>query len=269
MGEYSLIYVYMLRCADGSLYTGYTTNLDKRLKTHQSGKGAKYTRTRLPVEVAYYEKFHDKSPALRREAQIKKLSKSEKEALAFAYQNCLSLRMEQGGPELLERVLPLWSKLNDVHRDHSPHFRRYYERFSPHQRRDLFEQAAKTHSLQIFLLHSEIQGRDTGYCVCKCNRDAPRIGEIDSLYIEPEMRGSGWGQKLIAAAIAWMNGMGTGSLRVSVAAGNEHVLGFYEKFGLYPKYILLENPDPHSGSHGTPGSTQRHERIHHNKDTGK
>ena len=75
-------YVYMLRCRDGSLYTGYTDDVARRLAVHQSGKGAKYTRSRLPVELAYWEELPDKSAALRREAEIKKLPRKGKLALA-------------------------------------------------------------------------------------------------------------------------------------------------------------------------------------------
>lgn len=74
-------YVYMLRCRDGSLYTGYTDDPERRLATHNSGKGAKYTRSRLPVVKVYEECFADKSEAMRREAAIKRLKKAQKEAL--------------------------------------------------------------------------------------------------------------------------------------------------------------------------------------------
>lgn len=73
-----MCYVYILRCGDDSLYTGWTTNLDKRLKCHNSGKGAKYTRCRLPVEIVYSENLLDKSSALKRECEIKKLSRDKK-----------------------------------------------------------------------------------------------------------------------------------------------------------------------------------------------
>jgi len=71
-------YVYILKCNDGSLYTGYTNNLEKRLKVHNEGKGAKYTKARLPVELVYSEKYETKSEAMRREIEIKKMKKSEK-----------------------------------------------------------------------------------------------------------------------------------------------------------------------------------------------
>ncbi len=70
--------VYMLRCADGSLYTGITDNLEKRLAAHRAGKGAKYTRGRGPLELVYTEQQPDKSCALRRELMIKKLTRQEK-----------------------------------------------------------------------------------------------------------------------------------------------------------------------------------------------
>lgn len=76
-----MCYVYILKCNDNTLYTGWTTNLNKRLSTHNSGKGAKYTRCRLPVEIVYYEEFEDKSSAMKREHEIKKLSRTEKLSL--------------------------------------------------------------------------------------------------------------------------------------------------------------------------------------------
>jgi len=74
-------YVYIVRCADGTLYTGWTNNLDERIKTHNEGTGAKYTRSRLPVALVYQETFDDKKTALKREFAIKKLTKAQKEKL--------------------------------------------------------------------------------------------------------------------------------------------------------------------------------------------
>lgn len=74
--------VYMLRCSDGSLYTGITTDLKRRVDEHNSGDGAKYTRSRTPVSPVYIELGHDQSSALSREAEIKSLSKEKKESLA-------------------------------------------------------------------------------------------------------------------------------------------------------------------------------------------
>ena len=73
-----MYYEYILRCKDDSLYTGWTNNLEKRIKAHSDGKGAKYTRARLPVELVYFEEYENKIDAMRREYAIKKMKRKEK-----------------------------------------------------------------------------------------------------------------------------------------------------------------------------------------------
>ena len=70
--------VYILRCSDDSLYTGITTDLARRVYEHNAGKGAKYTRSRLPVNIVYFEKYPDRSSASKEEARIKKLTRDKK-----------------------------------------------------------------------------------------------------------------------------------------------------------------------------------------------
>lgn len=72
-------YVYILRCIDSTLYTGYTVDLKERIKKHNMGVASKYTRARLPVEMVYFEELSTKSLAMKREIQIKKFKKAEKE----------------------------------------------------------------------------------------------------------------------------------------------------------------------------------------------
>ena len=74
-------YLYILRCGDGTLYTGITTDVEKRLEQHRTGKGAKYTRGRSPLELVYREECEDHSQALKREAAIKRMSRQKKEIL--------------------------------------------------------------------------------------------------------------------------------------------------------------------------------------------
>ena len=71
----------MLKCIDGTLYTGWTNDLEKRVEAHNSGKGAKYTKARRPVELAYYEEFETKEQAMKREYAIKQLGRKEKQEL--------------------------------------------------------------------------------------------------------------------------------------------------------------------------------------------
>ena len=79
-------YTYILRCADGTYYCGWPNNLDRRLKAHNEGKGAKYTRSRRPVALVYYEAFSTKEEAMRREYEIKQLPRKKKEELIFKQQ---------------------------------------------------------------------------------------------------------------------------------------------------------------------------------------
>lgn len=76
-------YTYILKCSDGTFYTGWTNNLEKRLKAHNEGRGARYTKIRRPVVLAYYEVFRSREEAMRREYEIKQLTRKEKENLVY------------------------------------------------------------------------------------------------------------------------------------------------------------------------------------------
>ena len=80
-------YLYILRCGDGSLYTGITTDVEKRYEAHRTGRGAKYTRGRGPLELVYRECCGDHSAALKRELEIKKLPREKKQSLIKEYEN--------------------------------------------------------------------------------------------------------------------------------------------------------------------------------------
>lgn len=76
---------YILQCSDGTLYTGWTNNIQKRLAAHNAGKGSKYTRSRTPVKLVYLEPFDTKQEAMKREFQIKRLTRKEKLALCQSW----------------------------------------------------------------------------------------------------------------------------------------------------------------------------------------
>lgn len=80
-------YTYIVRCKDNTLYTGWTNDLEKRMHAHNEGKGAKYTKSRKPVTLVYYEAFQTKEEAMSREYHIKRLSRKEKEKLISAKEN--------------------------------------------------------------------------------------------------------------------------------------------------------------------------------------
>jgi putative endonuclease len=80
-GSFGDHYVYVLECADGTLYTGYTTDPERRVREHDAGDGAKYTRGRTPVELRYVERYESRSEAMSREYELKQLPRAEKEQL--------------------------------------------------------------------------------------------------------------------------------------------------------------------------------------------
>ena len=82
-----MYFAYIMRCADGTLYTGYTDDIARREAVHNSGRGAKYTRSRLPVKMVYHESFATRSEAMKRECAIKRLSREQKLKLIAEHTN--------------------------------------------------------------------------------------------------------------------------------------------------------------------------------------
>ena len=82
-----MYFAYIMRCADGTLYTGYTDDIARREAAHNSGRGAKYTRSRLPVKMVYHESFATRSAAMKRECAIKRLSREQKLKLISEHSN--------------------------------------------------------------------------------------------------------------------------------------------------------------------------------------
>ena len=82
-----MYFAYIMRCADGTLYTGYTDDIAQREAVHNSGRGAKYTRSRLPVKMVYHESFATRSEAMKRECAIKRLSREQKLKLISEHSN--------------------------------------------------------------------------------------------------------------------------------------------------------------------------------------
>lgn len=89
-------FVYIVECADGTLYTGWTTDVRRRVETHNRGQGARYTRARRPVSLVYFEQIEGKGNGLRREAAIKKLKREEKRSLIASDRNLLNTLEDSG-----------------------------------------------------------------------------------------------------------------------------------------------------------------------------
>jgi putative endonuclease len=87
MDDRIIAWVYIVVCSDGTYYTGWTNDLARRVEAHNSGRGARYTRSRRPVKLVYHEGFATESEARRREAQIKKMTRTEKAVLVSSFSN--------------------------------------------------------------------------------------------------------------------------------------------------------------------------------------
>ena len=121
-------YTYILKCKDGTYYTGWTNNLNKRLKDHNDGKGAKYTKARLPVSLIYYEEFQTKEEAMSREYAIKRMTRSEKSKLISEYRAVINTERGQNVMSVFENyeqeVKEKWGK-TDAYREHKEKTKNY------------------------------------------------------------------------------------------------------------------------------------------------
>ncbi len=143
-----------------------------------------------------------------------------------------------GGTELLDEVGQLWEQLNAHHISHSPHFPEQYVRKTFAARKAALLGKANGSVGVILALNAE--GIPVSYCICTVQ---DRIGEIDSLYVLPGYRSCGLGDLLMRMALAWLTEHGVTRTRLTVAAGNEQVFGFYAKYGFYPAKTVLEQEE--------------------------
>lgn len=148
-----------------------------------------------------------------------------------------------GGLELLEKIAPLWEKLNHLHAHLAPGFSELIKRRTFSWRTQFFVEKSKHSIFHIDLARDNLSGNFVGYCVASLTND--KIGEIESVFIEKEFRGQQVGAKFMERALAWMEKNGVQEKKIGVAAGNEQVFPFYEKYNFYPRVTILKqiNPD--------------------------
>jgi len=141
------------------------------------------------------------------------------------------------GIEHIDAICPLWEKLSAHHARLSPHFsaRRMNRTFE--SRRQEFVTRAKDGKSRIELVYHAEDGIPSAYCVTYLSPDG--TGEIDSLFVEEDLRGRGIGTELMRHALEWLDAQGATSKIVIVMHGNEDVFNFYSHFGFYPDKIML------------------------------
>ena len=218
-------FVYMVRCAGGQLYTGWTNDPARRLHAHKTGKGAKCTRALGAKRLAYLEPCADKSTALRREAALKKLHKAKKETLcaAWAEENLprLSVATKADAKEILD--IYNWYVLN-----HTATFQ-----VTPSTLEEYEQWVENTNALIPLLLARDASGKLLGYACA--HRYHPREAydwDVEStIYCAPDTRGLGVGDVLYAALLDVLDAMGYWNVYALVADPNPASERFHEKFG--------------------------------------
>ncbi|WP_407312214.1 GNAT family N-acetyltransferase [Desulfosporosinus sp. SB140] len=149
----------------------------------------------------------------------------------------MNVTFVEGSEELLDRVAPLWEKLNEHHVGISTFFKEHLGKRTFNQRNQQWIEKAKHGFLRIDLAVEKTSDKVIGYCVTVIHDD---YGEIDSIYVEETFRKMGVGGSLIELALKWLDKKAVMKKRINVAVGNELVLRFYQRFGFYPRAIILE-----------------------------
>lgn len=224
-------WAYMVRCADGSLYSGWTNNLARRLRAHKTGQGARYTRMRGGARLAYAELCAGKSAALKREAALKRLDKAEKEALAarWAAENRVTLRFAT--PEDAPAVVRLYNWY--VTHDTATY---QYTPSTPGEYRRLI---ADTLQSAPFLLAETPGGQLLGYaCAHPWHTRGAFAWDVETtIYCAPLAVGLGVGNRLYTALLALLKAQGYYNAIALIAHPNPASEAFHRHFG-FQRYGL-------------------------------
>ena len=218
-------WAYLVRCADGSLYAGWTTDLARRLRRHKAGQGAKYTKMRGAVTLAYAERCEDKSAALCREAALKKLDKPQKEALAAAWaaEHALKIRLAT------EADAPAVAELYNWYVRHSTATFQY----APATVEEMRANIAGVLAGAPFLVAETASGRLAGYaCAHPYHaREAYASSVETTIYCSPDFVGQGVGRRLYAPLLALLREQGYCRAAALLARPNPESEAFHRAMG--------------------------------------
>lgn len=143
----------------------------------------------------------------------------------------------------LDLIQPLWEKLNQHHREQKSDFQEHYVNFTFAERAETLLKKSLGGDMHIGLVKDKKSGSMLAYCITTISGD--KEGEIDSIYVEEEYRGLGFGDELIKRALQWMNEKGAKKKTVRVAAGNQEAVSFYERYGFRHRSLTLEQATNH------------------------
>lgn len=143
-----------------------------------------------------------------------------------------------GNEGLLDFVKPLWEELNQHHKLKSNNFKSHYTNMTFHQRKDKFYSLLGKCELRVELAKDSEKDEFIGYCISSFEEN--KVGEIESIFVMKEYRGKGIGETFMKNALDYMDKVNCIKRKIAVAEGNESALGFYSKFGFYPRLTILE-----------------------------
>ena len=234
---YTPAWVYLLRCADGSLYAGWTNDLARRLHAHQTGAGgAKYTKShgKAAVRLAYVERCADKSAALKREAALKKLPKAEKEALAADWAARSRLTVRMATPDDAADVVTLYN----WYVTHGTQTFQYEMSTVEDYRQNIAEVREKA----PFLVAYPADGRLAGYASAHPGhtRRAFAWDVETTVYCAPDVLGQGTGRKLYTALLELLRRQGYHNAFALITRPNPQSDAFHKALG-FTRYGVEKN----------------------------
>ena len=146
--------------------------------------------------------------------------------------------IKQGNVDNLDLIRPLWEKLNQLHFELSPHFKKRFQDMNWDKRKHKLLEKSK--DILFDYVIDEIDSKIVGFCISTIDKEDNKIGEIDSIYIDEDYRKTGIGKQLLDKAILWLKSNNTETQKLLVGVGNEQVFDFYKQFDFYPLHIVLQ-----------------------------
>ncbi|MGD6934769.1 MAG: GNAT family N-acetyltransferase [Candidatus Bathyarchaeia archaeon] len=148
------------------------------------------------------------------------------------------IKYAHGDQTRLDEIKPLWEGLNEHVMLLSPYFKQHFQSFTFEARKADLQKKASQSQLRIDFATDKATTQHVGYLVSSIDKE--KTGEIDSIFVSPSYRGFGIGDALMKRALAWMDKKAVNAKIVEISVGNEQTLGFYSRYGFYPRKTLLK-----------------------------